>query len=54
MKRLGYLIAYVVVSLASVVFVTTATAVTLASYSKNDKTGSAVIKHLNSDDTVKR
>lgn len=53
MKRLGYLIAYIFVSLATVVFVTTATAVTLASYSKNEKAGSAVVKQLNSE-TVKR
>jgi len=43
MKRLGYPLALIFVSLASVVFFTTVTAVTLASYSKNEK-GSIIVK----------
>ena len=43
MKRLGYPLALVFVSLVFVVFFTTITAVTFASYSKSDK-GSSVIK----------
>ncbi|GEM_PF-4939110 len=51
MKRLGYPIALVFASLVSVVFFTTVTAVTLASYSKAEKV--AAVKQLNGD-TVKR
>ena len=45
MKRLGYPLALVFVSLLSVAFFTTVTAVTLASYAKAEKTGSAVISN---------
>jgi hypothetical protein len=44
MKRLGYPLALVFVSLVSVVFFTTITATTLASYSKSEKS-STVVKH---------
>jgi hypothetical protein len=55
MKRLGYPLALVFVSLVSVVFFTTMTATTLQSYSKSEKPGSAAVKHLGAEDgTVKR
>ncbi len=53
MKRLGYPIALVFASLVSVVFITTVTAVTLASYSKGDRGGQSVVKQMTSE-TVKR
>ena len=46
MKRLGYPLALVFVSLVFVVFFTTITAVTFASYSKPDKGGSVVKERL--------
>ncbi len=54
MKRLGYPLALVFVSLASVVFFTTVTAVTLASYSKSEKSGVVVIKSIGENETVRR
>jgi hypothetical protein len=56
MKRLGYPLALVFVSLVSVVFFTTVTAVTLVSYSKAEKSGSTVVKeHMSGEDeTVRR
>lgn len=51
MKRLGYPIALVFASLVSVVFFTTVTAVTLASYTKADKV--SAVKQISSE-TVKR
>jgi hypothetical protein len=53
MKRLGYPIALVFASLVSVVFITTVMAVTLASYSKGEREGQSVVKHMTSE-TVKR
>lgn len=53
MKRLGYPIALVFASLVSVVFFTTVTAVTLASYSKADKIGTSTEKQIGVE-TVKR
>ncbi len=53
MKRLGYPIALVFASLVSVVFFTTVTAVTLASYSKADKSSTTVVKQI-SGETVRR
>jgi len=44
MKRLGYPFALVFVSLLSVAFFTTVTALTLKSYTKSEKAGSAVVK----------
>lgn len=52
MKRLGYPIALVFVSLVSVVFFTTVTAVTLASYSKGEK--SAIVVKNAGHETVRR
>jgi hypothetical protein len=55
MKRLGYFSALVFVSLVSVVFFTTVTAVTLASYSKSEKHSAAAVKNIGIDsETVKR
>jgi len=42
MKRLSYPLFLVMLSLTSAVFFTTVTAVTLASYSKAEKSGSAI------------
>ncbi len=53
MKRLGYPIALVFASLVSVVFFTTVTAVTLASYSKADKSSTTVVEQI-SGETVRR
>jgi hypothetical protein len=52
MKRLGYPIALVFVSLVSVIFFTTVTAVTLASYSKSEK--SITIVKNTGNETVRR
>ena len=55
MKRLGYFSALVFVSLVSVVFFTTVTAVTLASYSKSEKHSTTAVKNIGIDnETVKR
>lgn len=54
MKRLGYPFALVFVSLVSVAFFTTVTAVTLASYSKSEKSSSGVVKNIGQNATVKR
>jgi hypothetical protein len=55
MKRLNYPLALVFVSLVSVVFFTTVTAVTLASYSKTEKSGSTIlVKSLDERETVGR
>ena len=55
MKRLGYFSALVFVSLVSVVFFTTVTAVTLASYAKSEKHSTTIIKNLSAEDeTVRR
>ena len=48
MKRLGYPLFLVLVSLSSAVLFTTVTAVTLASYSKVEK-GSVIKEHLNGE-----
>jgi hypothetical protein len=53
MKRLGYPFALVFVSLVSVVFFTTVTAVTLASYSKSEKSSATVVKNIDGG-TVRR
>ena len=49
MKRLGYPFALVIVSLLSVVFFTTVTALTLESYTKIEKGSSPVVK----DDVIR-
>lgn len=55
MKRLGYFSALVFVSLVSVGFFTTVTAVTLASYAKSEKHSTAMVKSLGIEgETVKR
>jgi len=55
MKRLGYPLALVFVSLAFVVFFTTVTAVTLASYSKGMKSSTTVKEQISTDgSTVSR
>jgi hypothetical protein len=54
MKRLGYPLALVFVSLVSVVFFTTVTAVTLASYSKSEKSSSTVVVKNIGGETVRR
>ncbi len=55
MKRLGYFSALVFVSLFSVAFFTTVTAVTLASYAKADKNSSTLVKSMGVEtETVKR
>lgn len=55
MKRLGYFSALVFVSLVSVVFFTTVTAVTLASYAKSEKHSSTSVKNFGiENETVKR
>ncbi|WP_276502146.1 hypothetical protein [Terrimonas pollutisoli] len=46
MKRLGYPLAVVFVSLVFVVFFTTITAMTFASYSKSDKASSVIKERL--------
>ena len=53
MKRLGYPLALVCVSLVSVIFFTTVTAVTLASYSKSEKSSSTLVRSSDSE-TVRR
>jgi len=55
MKRLGYPLALVFVSLLSVVFFTTVTAVTLSSYSKVEKSTTLVKEQIISEgSTVSR
>ena len=56
MKRLGYPLVLVFVSLVSVVFFTTVTAVTLVSYSKAEKISSTIVKgHMGGEgETVRR
>ncbi len=55
MKRLGYFSALVFVSLVSVVFFTTVTAVTLASYAKSEKHSTTDVKNFSIEsETVKR
>ena len=44
MKRLGFPVALVFLSLVFVVFFTTLTAVTLASYAKNEKTSPETVR----------
>ena len=56
MKKIGYPLALVCMSLLFVVFFTTVTAVTLSSYSKNEKSNPGAIKqHVSTDgSTVRR
>lgn len=54
MKRLGYPIALIFASLVSVVFITTLTAVTLASYSKAYNIGTTATEKQVTVETAKR
>jgi hypothetical protein len=55
MKKLGYFTALVFMSLVSVAFFTTVTAVTLASYAKGEKHSTTLTKSSDSEsETVKR